>query len=315
MAADTRRATVNRHLSASSAYWRWLVKRGHAPTNPWREQSLSKSGPHSPDTEPRPFTDAELATLLAGSPDAELSDAIRVAALSGMRIEEIYRLTVADASHGWFRVRATKTKAGRRRVPVHSALAPIIERRTAAKAPGAYPLSQNPARSDPGVDDRWLPASGSPRIAARGVDERPGGQRQSRVNFHSLRRWFVTRLGRGLTARLWRQSWGMKRATSPTTSIQAAQTTKRGSGVSSQCGCRPSTSSPLATPWRTPGCRRPSDPGGRFSSSTDNPYQFSIPCRIASNRTVSLTFLVVQPVSSQPPRKPKELAGVASCNS
>ncbi len=190
--AGTRRTTVNRRLSASSAYWRWLIKRGHALTNPWREQSLSKSGSHSPDTEPRPFTDAELATLLAGSPDAELSDAIRVAALSGMRIEEIYRLTVTDALHGWFRVRATKTKAGRRNVPVHSALAPIIERRTVGKAPDAH-LFPEPGPARPG---RERSMAASKRFATYrrsvGVDDRPDNQRQSRVNFHSFRRWFVT---------------------------------------------------------------------------------------------------------------------------
>jgi integrase len=50
---------------------------------------------------------------------------MHVAALSGMRIEEIYRLTVADCANGWFRIRHAKTRAGVRRVPVHSALTTI----------------------------------------------------------------------------------------------------------------------------------------------------------------------------------------------
>jgi hypothetical protein len=36
------RVTANRKISAPSAYWRWLIRRGHAETSPWTGQSLSK---------------------------------------------------------------------------------------------------------------------------------------------------------------------------------------------------------------------------------------------------------------------------------
>ena len=48
----------------------------------------------------RPFTDAELLRLLASPPDATLADFMLTGALTGMRREEIGRLTVADGTHG-----------------------------------------------------------------------------------------------------------------------------------------------------------------------------------------------------------------------
>lgn len=106
------------------------MKRGHAESTPWAGQSLAKAGLAGEVVGKRPFTTAEALKLLQGPADGELADAMRVAALSGMRIEEIYRLTVADCGGGWFTLRQAKTKAGVRRVPIHSGLADIIARRT-----------------------------------------------------------------------------------------------------------------------------------------------------------------------------------------
>ena len=76
--------------------------------------------------------------LLTGDAGVELADAMHVAALSGMRIEEIHRLTVADCADRWFRVRHAKTHAGVRRVPVHPALAAIVTRRREGKPANAF---------------------------------------------------------------------------------------------------------------------------------------------------------------------------------
>ena len=123
VAASVDRKTANRKISAASAYWRWLVKRAGYTDNPWQGQSLSKAPiAHEDARNKRPFTDAEMAILLSGPADPELADAILVGALTGMRIEETYRLTVGDCANGWFTVRRSKTRAGLRRVPIHSDL-------------------------------------------------------------------------------------------------------------------------------------------------------------------------------------------------
>jgi hypothetical protein len=62
VATGANRKTANRKISAASSYWRWLGKRVGIDLNPWSGQSLSKAKqPDGKRTEPRPFTDAELA--------------------------------------------------------------------------------------------------------------------------------------------------------------------------------------------------------------------------------------------------------------
>lgn len=185
-------ATGNRRISALSAYWRWLRKRAGIEADPWAGQALSKGPARDSRKTKRPFTDAEVMALLAGPADPELTHAMRVAALSGMRLEELYRLTVADCAAGWFAVKVSKTRAGVRRVPIHSALADIVARRCASRAPEAFLFGEaGPARAG-----RERSAALSARFTvyrrARGVDDRLPEARHSRVDFHSWRRWFVT---------------------------------------------------------------------------------------------------------------------------
>lgn len=160
-------------------------------SNTWIGQSQAKiSGRNGSEQKKRPFTNAELALLLAGGADLEMADAIRVAALSGMRLEELFQLKVADCVDGEFNIRKSKSAAGVRRVPIHTGLADIVARRTAGKAATAF-LFHEPA-------DGNGPRSGalSQRFVryrrGLGVHEREDGRRHSRVDFHSARRWFVT---------------------------------------------------------------------------------------------------------------------------
>jgi integrase len=185
-------ATANRRITAASAYWRWLRKRAGVKVNPWTGQSLSKRAGRNGDKTKRPFSDAEAATLLTGGAGIELADAMHVAALSGMRLEEIYRLTAADCTGGWFRVRDAKTRAGRRRVPIHPALAALVARRCKGK-PGSAFLFHEPG---PVRDGRERSMALSKRFGyyrrTLGVHETLNGARHSRVDFHSWRRWFIT---------------------------------------------------------------------------------------------------------------------------
>jgi integrase len=188
--------TANKDISALSVYWKWLGKKGYCEGNIWQGQSLStrlaKASGNS--AKKRPFTDKEVTTVFSGVPaaDAELRDAMYISALSGMRREEIARLTVADCAGGVFRIRDAKTDAGDRDVPIHPGLRRLVAHRSKGKAVATYLLHELPAPKPGGVGDR-SDAFGKRFATLRrrlGVDERNGDARQANVDFHSLRRWF-----------------------------------------------------------------------------------------------------------------------------
>lgn len=144
----------------------------------------------------RPFTDAELVKLLSAPShrqDPLLSDLMPMAALSGMRIEELCGLRVGDCAGGGFAVREGKTDAAARTVPIHPDLAGIVARRCAGKAAAGFLFHELPGggldgkRSDP-ASKRFT------RLRrALGVDDAREGRRRSLANFHSFRRWFITK--------------------------------------------------------------------------------------------------------------------------
>lgn len=180
--------TLAKTVQTLRAYFDWLRRRGHVPDdarNPWAEQVPARARVAE---EERAFTDAEVARLLAGPADATLSDFMVVAALTGLRREEIGQVTVADCAGGVFVVRQGKSVAARRRVPIHSDLCGVVARRTAGKAPTAFLFdelrSRNPERTDP-IGKLFT------RYRRRlGIQDGTG--RRSLVNFHSFRRFFIT---------------------------------------------------------------------------------------------------------------------------
>jgi integrase len=184
--------TANKLLSGLRTYWKWLKDHHYADENPWILKSLPKQN-LLPDERERAFSDDEVRMLFAGGADAFMRDVMAVAALTGMREEEIFQLTVADCGGGVFNIRKSKTIAGRRKVPVHSQLKKLVARRCKGKASteylfeGASPTGWGGARS----------MAFSKRFATYrrrcGVDEKLEGRRRSRVNFHSWRRWAITK--------------------------------------------------------------------------------------------------------------------------
>lgn len=231
------RKTVGRIVSACRSYWVFLGRKGHVPDdrNPWDRQAPPKAKNSGYEGEKeRPFTREEMVALLRGPADAELADLMRVAALSGMRIEEVYRLTVADCAGGLFRVRQSKTKAGVRSVPIHPDLAAIVARRVQGKEPGAFLFHEagTVAKSGMGdagaqrgrrkgdqgrvvVEGKERSMAASKRFAryrvAVGVDAKVPGKRRSLVTFHTFRSWFVTEaLKGGQLERVVRQVVGHK---------------------------------------------------------------------------------------------------------
>lgn len=186
--------TANKDISCLSSLWKWAERKGIVEENVWRGQSLAKQEPRKGEDK-RPFTDEEMKTLFSGKANQLLKDFMAIAALSGMRVEEIAKLTVGDIFNDCFDITEAKTKAGIRMVPIHPALSGIVARRTKGKT-----------GKDPLFPELPIPKEGSPIERSQKVvkaftayrrkvevDDVPEGARQSRVDFHSFRRWFITK--------------------------------------------------------------------------------------------------------------------------
>ena len=185
--------TLGKSVRSLTSYWAWLQKRGHLPEdgrNPWAGQAPQKRANDFGEVgNERAFTDGEVARLLASPPNGTLADFVRVGALTGMRREEIGQLRIADCADGIFILQRGKTAAARRRVPIHSGLVDIVTRRSRGKPATTYLfhelVSQNAERTDP-IGKAFM-------RYRRSLGIQDGAGRRSLVNFHSLRRWFVTR--------------------------------------------------------------------------------------------------------------------------
>jgi integrase len=190
--------TANKKLSALRQYWEWLDRSFGVRPNPWMRKSLPKTKAHRVDPAgplgpERPFTDDEVRKLLAGPTDKDLSNVMLIGALTGMRLEEIGQLRVNDCKDSVFSVTRSKSAAGVRTIPIHTALAPLVAQLTGARDAKSYLFPDFP---DTGWDDNRTMAI-SKRFAYYrkkvGVNDKRLGARRSKVNFHSFRRWFATK--------------------------------------------------------------------------------------------------------------------------
>lgn len=185
------------YLGFLREYWTWLIDQHDlAEESPWEGKRVAKEPRRrreaEPDHGPRPYTDDELAKLIYGPALAYLPDLMRIAALSGMRIEEICQLRVRDCAGGMLSVHYGKTDNSRRSVPIHPDLKATIEARCKDKAATDYLFRELPPvpKSREGRSD---PASKRFTRYRRdmGVDERPNDKARSNIDFHSFRRWFA----------------------------------------------------------------------------------------------------------------------------
>lgn len=194
--------TANKDISALSGYWKWLETRGIAPENVWRGMMLPKLKPQDGAAK-RAYSDEELLRLLNGNaPSAALRDAMLIAALSGMRVEEICCVRVGDIKGDLIDLKGTKTAAARRVVPVHVDLATVLARRCEGKGSGVYLFNELRTPPPDGARERSQPVvkAFTRYRRATGVDERAEGARQSNVDFHSFRRWFIKTARDALTS-------------------------------------------------------------------------------------------------------------------
>lgn len=202
--------TQTKHLTALRSYWKHLARRGHIALPPglslddgwpWNGQQTIKTGKrverNSRKEEERPFTDEEVQQLLCApwpmkqaEWESHVRDALTISLLSGMRLAEVLTLWVEDVHDGVFDIQQGKTEAAARKVPVHADLEAIVKRRTEGKDGKAWLFHELKAERDPG--DTFGKRFKRFREAV-GVDDKQEGTRRSLVNFHSARRWFITK--------------------------------------------------------------------------------------------------------------------------
>ena len=111
--------------------------RGFAQENPWLRQGIGKKSKRGEATKRAQWTDAALVKLLSGKYTPRytetLHDLVRLALVTGARIDELCALKVDDvrehADGWWLTITAGKTEAAVRDVPVHDAAAHVLKRR------------------------------------------------------------------------------------------------------------------------------------------------------------------------------------------
>ena len=189
--------TMNKTLSRLGVYWKWLQNRELVEGEPWARLKLkSPQTPH--DELERAFKDDEVTRLLAGPASPVMADLMRVAALTGARLEAIVDLRARDVDLKAMTVtfKPQKKERGPRTVPLNSHLGGILARRLQGRsgADDLWPEYPVPSRST-SQRERSFAASRefTEYRRAVGVDESIPGKRRSLVNFHSWRRWFVTK--------------------------------------------------------------------------------------------------------------------------
>jgi integrase len=190
--------TANKLLSGLTSYWDWLIKthRLDADTyrNPFSGRRVAKLKEHRSEhkTEPRPFTDKEVATLLTGIKKQPMADMMRLSLASGMRLDEIAVLRVGRIQDDKIEVRIGKSASSSREFPLPSALAKMLAKRCDKKGSDAYVFSELKDQKSE-ARGRGAPITQAFLRARKvlGVDDTPPGAKQSRVTFHSCRRWFI----------------------------------------------------------------------------------------------------------------------------
>jgi integrase len=194
LASGMHRRTLNKDVTALRSYWRWLEQRGHVETNVWLNQGVKEEAT-SKSVEPREFTEEEMRILFTAAAAPYLRDAMLVAALSGMRVEEIARLKVQNIQNGLFDVLQAKTRAGERVFPIHSELLSVVRARSDGKKKTDYLFHELPTPAAESAMERSQKiVKAFTRFRRRlGVDDRVEGARQARTTFHSFRRWFITK--------------------------------------------------------------------------------------------------------------------------
>jgi len=198
------------HLSTMSTFWTWAIDVGFATANPWQgsTRGLKKRAAKSAKArgEKRPYSDAELITLLDASRNlverstwgSAIHDAFRLGLLTGCRENEIASLTVdrvvrSEGDQSLWRITVTedvgKTRAAVREIPLHPIARGIIERRLTALPSDCPAGAKLFPECKPGGLDMKAGHYLSKRFSALRI--KALGQ-NNETDFHSTRRCFAT---------------------------------------------------------------------------------------------------------------------------
>jgi len=183
--------TVRDAIGHLSAFFSWLERRGEVESNPFfrvsgsvRESTLG-SAPKR-----RPWTNDELRTILNSIPlDDPLWPMVAIAAYSGMRREEVANLRIEDIKGDSWSIRAGKTQAAVRTLPIHPTLRPLAKS-LAASSDDGYLI---PGLLPGGTDDKRGHLVGKRFTQLR----QAAGITDPAVNFHTLRNAFLQRCEEG----------------------------------------------------------------------------------------------------------------------
>jgi integrase len=140
---DLQKKTIQKRLGTYRTYWGYLIDIEVVPedvADPFANLRLPHRKPELPMRQP--FSSSDVRRIIDAS-DGKMHALIMIGAYSGARIEEICQLKVEDVHEGWFSITSSKTKAGVRDVPIHTALAPIMVK-LKAKSNDGYLLSDLP---------------------------------------------------------------------------------------------------------------------------------------------------------------------------
>ena len=120
-------ATISNIVSNVGSLFSWAEGRGYITFNPFYNLTLPKKNKVSQGR--KPWSDENIMTFLK----SELIGvnefiATCVSLYSGMRLDEICNIQKTNISENCFKVLEGKTKASRRKIPIHPVLKPLVER-------------------------------------------------------------------------------------------------------------------------------------------------------------------------------------------
>jgi integrase len=135
-------ATIRKKVSQLAQVWVWAQRRGLLPytkETPWDEQGPSKAEVKAAAKPRRTLEPTEAVKLLSAAPAGDaLGDVVRVALLTGVRLEEVASLDASqvDEDARWYAIRKGKTDNAPRIVPLVGAAQEVIRARLARHPTG-----------------------------------------------------------------------------------------------------------------------------------------------------------------------------------